>query len=221
MESLKSVKELILKERLVNMKHRLLLLPFSLLLILSGCSKEIAANGLNENEPSSLVTLSNTSISIPEERTFLLEATIDSSLDKYLKFWSSDNEEVATVSDSGLVTAIKKGSTVVTLQVGKYFARCAVEVTDYLPYATLSIYLQKDTYNLNVNDQFQLNPVVKLGNEVIENYIVASDSSNSNIASFGNESLTIHALNKGRCDILLTFTYLSYSVEELIYVNVY
>ena len=190
--------------------------------MLGGCSNGYQPiSRLAEVEPTSLVTLSTTSISLPEERDYQLEATIDPSLNRYLKFWSSDNEDVATVSDSGLVSAVKKGSTVITLQVGKYFARCAVEVTDYLPYATLSIYLQKDTYNLNVNDQYQLNPVVKLGNEVIENYVVTSDSRNSNIASFGNESLTIHALNKGRCDILLTFTYLSYSVEELIYVNVY
>lgn len=205
------------------MKHRLFLLPFFLLLVFSGCSNGYQPiSRLGEVEPTNLVTLSTTSISLPEERDYQLEATIDHSLNRYLKFWSSDNEDVATVSDSGLVSAVKKGSTVITLQVGKYFARCAVEVTDYLPYAVLSIHLKKSVYSLNVNDSFKLDPVVKLGNEVISSgYTVASDSSDPNIASFNNETLSISANSQGKCDILLTFTYLSYSVKELIYVNVY
>ncbi len=174
-----------LKEHSVNMKTKLLLLPISLLFLLSGC-----ANSKTEK--------------------------VDSTTN-----WSSDNEDIATVDENGMVSAVKKGNTIVVLQVGQYFARCAVEVTDYSPNETLSVAFSKDHYNLNVNDEYVLSPVIKFGNEVINNYQITFESSNANVATYLAESSSIKAVGPGECDILFTFAYLTYSVKELIYVNVY
>lgn len=201
---------------------KLLLLPLSLLFVLGGCSSNQSEGGQSSNsDPVNLVTLSETSISVPEERSHQLEATIDSSLERYLRFWSSENEDVATVDENGLVTAVKKGNTIVVIQVGQYYARCAVEVVDYLPNEVLSVTFSKDNYNLNVGDEYVLEPTVKLGEEEITDYEIAFESSNSNIATYLLDKSSIKAVGEGKCDILFTFTYLTYSVKELIYVNVY
>lgn len=212
-----------LKEHLVNMKFlRLLLLPISLLFVLSGCSNNKSSSVEPSNdEPINLISLSENYISLPEERSHQLTATIDSSLNRYLKFWSSENEDVATIDDNGMVTAVKKGNTIVVLQVGQYFARCAVEVTDYLPNDALSCVFSKDNYNLNVSDEYVLKPIIKFGEEVITEYQLSFESSDSNVATYLVENSSIKAIGEGKCDILFTITYLTYSVKELIYVNVY
>ena len=211
-----------MKERLDNMKTRLLLLPISLLLLLGGCNKANSkSNASQVSDSTSMVTLSETSISVSEERTHQLVATVDSSLERYLKFWSSNNEDIATVDDNGVVTAVKKGTTIVAIQVGQYYARCAVEVTDYIPDGTLSVSFSKDSYKLKVGDEFKLDATVKFGEELITDYQLSFESSDLNVATYLADSSFIKAVGKGECDILFTFTYLTYSVKELIYVNVF
>lgn len=204
------------------MKKKFLLLPICLLFLLGGCNNNAATpKDTSDDEVPGLVTFLENTLSLPEERSYQLHATIDPSLDRYLRFWSSENTGVATVTNEGLVTAVKKGITVIVLQCGKSFARCAVEVTDYVTDDALSVSISKDTYNLEVGDDYEISPTVKYGSDTITDYTITADSSNTNVATFDTDSLTIHAVGIGSCDILLTFTYLTYSVEEIIYVNVY
>lgn len=206
------------------MKKRLLLLPLLLLLVFGGCKKKSEENPGNseQNETVSLVTFSETTLSLPEERTHQLVASIDESLNGYLRFWSSENESVATVSDEGLVTAVSKGNTIIVLQCGSYFARCAVEVVSYVPDDALSVSLPLETYTLNVNNDYIINPTLKLGSSVISSgYTLNAQSSNESVATFDSDTLTIHAVSAGSCDILLSFTYQTYNVEHQIFVNVY
>ena len=206
------------------MKKRILLLPILTLLVFGGCNKKSKENQGN-SEPSetiSLVSFTENTISLPEERTHQLIATIDESLNGYLRFWSSENENIAKVNDEGLVTGVNKGNTIIVLQCGKYFARCAVEVTAYVPNDALSVSLPLETYTLNVNDNFVINPTVKLGSNVISSgYSVSGISSDTSIATFDSDTLAIHAVAVGECDILLTFTYQSQSIEQQIFINVY
>ena len=126
--------------------------------------------------------------------------------------------EIATVED-GLVTALKEGSTICSVQVGKYTARCAINVTAYEPEKALSVSLDKVTYNLNVEDEYNLDLEVTYGDEIITDYTLSGDILDSSIVSLNDHKLT--ALSAGSTDILLTITYLSSSINELIYVNVY
>ena len=206
------------------MRKRLLMLPLLTLLAFGGCNKNNKKNQGNSEqiEPVSLVTFSETKISIPEERTHQLVATIDESLNGYLRFWSSEDERVATVNDNGLVTAVSKGNTIIVLQCGSYFARCAVEVTYYIPNDALSVSLPLDTYTLNVSDDYVISPTVKMGSTTLSSgYSVTGESSDTNIATFDASTLTIHAVSAGQCDILLKFTYQTQTIEHQIFVNVY
>ena len=203
----------------MKMKRLFCLLALSTMLF--GCNKtsKNSSNNNNNNVIQNAITLNATTISLSEEKTFQLEATVDPSLEKYLLFWSSEDDRVATVSDNGLVTAVKVGYTIIVAQVGKYFARCAVEVTNYVPMDSLSVSFERTTFNLNVNDTYELNPVVKLGNQVINGYTVTSLISDVNVISYANNVIT--ALQAGNADILLTYSYLEYSVQQLLHVAVY
>lgn len=206
------------------MKMKRFICLFALTFALFGCKNKKNNvtptpdnNGNEEAQP--MLVLSTNSISISEEKTYKLEATIDSSLQKYLLFWSVDDESVARVDDDGVVTAVKTGYTICTAWCGKYQARCVVEVTPYIPGESLSVSFDRTTFTLNVDDEYALNPVVKLGSQVIRNYTVSSQVENSTVVSYENS--VIRALQAGESNILLTYSYLEYSIQQLLRVVVY
>ena len=194
---------------------RLLAFLLFIPLMIGGCKQNSSSS--HEQEPN-LISLSETTITLSEDKTHQLVVTIDDSLKNYLVFWTMRDESIASVED-GLVTAKKVGSTICTVQVGKYSANCAVNVTNFEPLADLNIILNETEYNLNVNDTFTLPIVVKYGSETIADYTISGEPSNSNVVSFTNGILT--ALAVGQSDILLTVTYESCTANKLINVNVY
>lgn len=179
-------------------------------LTIAGCS--------NKKEEKTYLSLSETSITLSEDQTFQLTANIDDSLKNYLVFWSIRDEDIATVVD-GLITAKQVGSTICSVQVGKYTADCAVNVTSFAPTEVLDITLPKNEIALNVNDTYELPLTVTFGNQIITEYQLSADINDTSIASFNDKTIT--ALKSGTCAILLTATYQEYTANELITVSVY
>lgn len=201
----------------MNIKKLLFLLAIAPSLF--GCktnkNNEQTPEEQHEENTQQMLVLNTNSIKISEEKTYKLEATVDSSLQKYLLFWSIENEGVATVDNAGLVTGVKTGYTICTAQCGKYQVRCVVEVTPYVPNEYLSVSFEKTSYTLNVNDTYTLNPIVKLGNERISNYSSSAEISDSNIISYSNNVIT--ALAIGESDILITYSFEEYSTQQLLH----
>ena len=203
---------------------RKMFLPFIILSLLTfgmiGCnSNQNTSQSSSQDETKSLISLSDNSISITEEKTYQLSVAVDESLKNNIVFWTSRDSEIATVSSNGLVTAVKEGSTFISVQVGEYIARCSVNVLPYEPDAYLNVHLENDNFNLNVNDEYKLELEVTYGYEIIEDYSLSGDVGDSAIADF-NDGIIV-AKQKGKTDIILTITYNSVSINELIYVNVY
>ncbi len=75
------------------------------------------------------VTLSQTSLALTEGETATLTATVtpENATDKSVT-WSSSNSDVATVSESGTVTALKAGTAEITANAGEKTATCTVTV---------------------------------------------------------------------------------------------
>ncbi len=194
------------------------LIPLILIpLFLVGCENK-AKNSSSQEQEQSLISLSHTNISLPEDKTFQLTVTVDDSLKDNLVFWSIRDEEVASV-DNGLITALHVGSTICTVQVGKFTANCAVNVLDYEPDKALNIVLTNDTFNLNVDDEFVLPMTVKFGSEAITDYTMIGESSDDQVATFADGVVT--AVGAGECDILLSATYGEYVANKLVYINVF
>ena len=191
----------------------LLIIPFFLL----GCKDKTPTSSSSEEEQS-LITLSHTAISLPEDRTFQLTVDDDESLKDNLVFWTIRDENIATV-DNGLITALQIGSTICTVQVGKYTANCAINVTDYEPDKALNIVLAKDTFNLQAANTYVLPVTVTFGSEAISEYQLTGDSSDVGVATYADGIVT--AVANGECDILLSATYGEYVANKLIYITVY
>ncbi len=103
------------------------------------------------------VQLNRTSVDLMVNDTAELTAYVfpDDAVNKDV-IWTSDNEDVATVSDSGTVTAVGKGSATITAKSGGPSASCTVEVT--LPVASVSI--SPSSKKLSLNETADLNATV-------------------------------------------------------------
>lgn len=79
------------------------------------------------------ISLSTSTLSIEEEKTSRLYAYVEPThaTNKNVT-WSSDDSSIASVDQSGLITAIKKGTTAIkaTTEDGNFVASCAVEVLE-------------------------------------------------------------------------------------------
>lgn len=75
------------------------------------------------------IKLDKTTLNLYEGREECLIATIipDNSMDKVVN-WSSSNPEIASVDETGKVTAIKKGNATITAMVADKKATCTIEV---------------------------------------------------------------------------------------------
>ena len=84
--------------------------------------------------PAESISLNQTSVTLysnttPNTVQLIADVTPDNTTDSVA--WSSDNEAVATVNESGLVTAVSNGSATITATAGNVSAACTVTVTTY------------------------------------------------------------------------------------------
>ena len=139
------------------------------------------------------ITLQVTSGSIYVGQAKYLKATIlpENASNKNV-VWSSTNEAVATIDQTGLVTALKAGQTqiVATTEEGGLTAACDVTVKQYVT----DIALNASTVMLYTKENYQLSATV--GPEVAANKTVAWTSSNSAVASVDQNGL-VTALSAG------------------------
>ena len=100
--------------------------------------------------------------------------------------WSSDNPDVASVSDNGTVMAKAAGTATITATTedGGFTATCAVTVSTQ---PTTGISLNKSTLNLVVENSEQLTATIAPVNATNQN--VTWSSSDSNIASVSNSGM--------------------------------
>ena len=100
----------------------------------SGLVGEVDADGNITTKPATIpvakITLNETSISLREGRTATLTATVEpeNATNKTVT-WTSSDTSVATVDQDGVVTAVSKGTAIITAKIGNVSADCEVTVT--------------------------------------------------------------------------------------------
>ena len=130
---------------IVSVMKRFLCILFSIVFVLLGCKKEPKAVEVTA------VTISQpTSEMIIGETTQLQVSIVPTNATDKTVTWTSSNKSVATVSESGLVTAISEGVTSITAAAGGISAFCHITVikgfveVSSIRLNTSSLYLVED-----------------------------------------------------------------------------
>ena len=120
--------------------------------------------------------------------------------------WDSDDDDVATVNDEGLVTAIGEGDCVITVTTvdGGHKAICIVTVPEQPPifFPVTGVSIDPTDVTLNVNQTLQLNAIVEPTHAT--NQDVTWSSSDSRIASVDASSGLLRAVSGGEAVITVT-----------------
>ena len=149
--------------------------------------------------PTSL-TLNCNEADVHLHQTLQLNATILPSDAHQQVQWSSSNNNVATVSESGLVTPVALGNAIIyatTVDGSNKKALCVITV---LPAVAVGVQMSQTTAGLKVGQTFQLNATVSPADASQE---VAWASSNTSVAMV-NENGLVTALNIGDATITAT-----------------
>ena len=151
--------------------------------------------------PVTAITLNKTSLALAEQETFQLSASVspDNATDKTVT-WSSSNTSVATVSNNGLVTAVKEGSTTITAKAGDKTATCTVTVSKKVIPVT-AITLNKTSLALTEQESFQLSAAVSPDDATDKT--VTWSSSNTSVATVSQNGL-VTAIAVGSATITAT-----------------
>lgn len=120
------------------MKKKLLVTLLALACILA-CAFGFAA--CNNVVSATSVTLNKTELTLAVGNSETLTATIlpENTTNK-TAYWSSENENIATVDANGKVTAYKEGTTVITATANAASATCTVTVIKIVPVRTIFLY---------------------------------------------------------------------------------
>lgn len=165
------------------------------------------------------VSLSEQTLQLYKGESRILNATVnpDNATDKTVN-WDSSDESVASVDQSGKVTAIHSGSTTITASIGKFSATCAVTVPEEF------VQLNKASLSLEKGASETLTATVSLGNSVDKtvkwdssNPYVASVDQNGKVTAVGGGVATISASAgglKATCSVTVSVPVTSISLKR-------
>ena len=146
-----------------------------------------------------------TGISLPEALTVYVggstvltpKFTPDGAASTFLE-WSSADESIATVDQSGVVTGVNGGRTVITVKCKEYTASCQVKVRE----AAVGVELDITEADLKVGvDELQLTAIVEPSNSI--DYDLAWTSSDEGVAVVSAEGL-VTPVGPGEAQITVT-----------------
>ena len=183
----------------------------------------------NSIVPVTSVSLNKTSLSMKVGDTQSLTATVSpSNATEKAVIWSSSNTSVATVSDTGFITAKASGNAIITVTTfdGHKTATCSVTVSA-ATVAVTGVSLSKTSLSMTVGDTQRLTATVTPSNATDKS--VRWSSSNTSVAtisssgvitakSAGTATITVttnDGAKKATCDIFVTA--LEYIVDGINY----
>lgn len=197
------------------MKYRLSgLLSAGFLLLTLGfvfysCSEE---NVDGESGTSPVITLNKQELTLELEGSERLVASFDpANCPNKAHVWSSSASDIASVDETGMVSAITIGEAVITAKAldGGKTASCKVTVISKMVHVT-GIYLDSKSNTVKVGDEFQLSATVSPSNASDKS--VTWKSSDSQVATVSGDGM-VKALSEGNVVITATTNDGSYSAS--------
>lgn len=192
---------------------KLLLLAFIIPFILGGCN----GSQNNPKESEQYINVPVNQITLEEEQQYQIETEIIKK--GTIVFYSSNNEEVASVNDDGLITAKQAGEATINIRGGRDIYSVFVTVIPYQAHDSLQIVLEKESFTIEVEDKFLLPLTVKHGNDVIENPSLTYTYQNKDIISISD--LVVTGLSVGTTKCIVTASYNQEEVSKSFTVTVY
>ena len=180
----------------MNFKKKLsaVLLPFLAVAALASCEK---SDEITVTE----ITLSPDKVEIVEGETKTIKATVSpaGAEDKMLT-WTSSDQDVASVDDKGVVTAVKIGSATITASADGKSGSCAVTVVAKTINVS-GVTLSETSLNLNVGDTKTLTATVDPDNATNKNVSWKSDKESvATVDQAGN----VTAVGSGSAKVIVT-----------------
>ena len=182
--------------------------------LVMSCSILAACDNGGETQSEVTVTLSEETLTLDLYEPATLEATVTGTDEDPV--WSSSNEAVATVSDTGEVVGLSNGQATITATVGDVSDSCAVTVQS--TGATPMITGLPTQVTMAVDDTRTLTPAAEYkGNALSLTY--AYESSDAAVASVTSAGV-ITAEGRGTATVSVTASYYTFNLEEEIEVTV-
>ena len=174
--------------------------------ILAKVGSKTASCSVTVKAPLTGISLNKTTLSLRKQSTETLVVSYDpiNTTDDKNITWTSDNEEVATVS-GGTVSALKEGTATITATVGSCTAQCVVTVekenTEPVKKPLTAISLDKATMNLKQGSTDTLTVTYTPG-DTTDDKTVTWTSDNEEVATVSGG--TVSALKEGTATITAT-----------------
>ncbi len=182
--------------------------------LVMSCSILAACDNGGETQSEVTVTLSEETLTLDLYEPATLEATVTGTDEDPV--WSSSNEAVATVSETGEVVGLSNGQATITATVGDVSDSCAVTVQS--TGATPMITGLPTQVTMAVDDTRTLTPAAEYkGNALSLTY--AYESSDAAVASVTSAGV-ITAEGRGTATVSVTASYYTFNLEQDITVTV-
>ena len=161
------------------------------------------------------VSLNKNNIELIKGNNEKLNATInpENTTDDKTLNWTSSDSSVVSVDENGNVTAIKRGTAIITVKTtNNKTSTCEVIVKDS---KVLSISTDKDNYSINIDDKtFNIN--YEINTQDNPKYSVSLTSNNNDVVTVNNSGL-VTIVNPGEATILIN----AGGVEKEVNVSIY
>lgn len=166
------------------------------------CDEVNNAGNMKVIVPATKVTLDQTTITIAKDDTRKLTATLTPSDADSTVVWTSSNEAVAKVGQDGTVTAVGKGTAVITAASGETSASCTVNVT--LPLKSITISGTASTLKKGTTATLTVSydPADTTDNKTV--VWSSSDPGKATVKSTGTNTAIVEALADGSVTITAT-----------------
>ena len=170
------------------------------------CSVTVTSKNVSVTD----VTLDKTEAALTQGETVQLTATVkpDDATDKTLT-WSTSDSKVATVDETGKVTAVETGSATITAKAGDKTATCAVTVTAKVIEVT-EITLDKTEVEIIEGETAQLTATVKPDDATDKS--IEWTSSDESVATVDNSG-KVTAVSEGKVTITVKTSNLAQSAS--------
>ena len=149
-----------------------------------------------------------------------VQAEIETSKKNIFVFWSIRDENLATVSNDGVITALAEGETICYAEFAGERAMCLVKIVapQAKPLLSISLPYAEEFVTLYVGDSLSINVDVKLGDSVVNNAQVEYEIAQTDIAYMEGDKVV--GEKAGTTTILIHATYENQNATAILTVNV-